>query len=104
MLVAAVVLLAVLVALALAAAAVVVAPHVWVLRAERVIVNLRGGNAVTGTVLADRGRRIVLAQAELHEAGQTARLDGRAVIEKGNVEFVQVLPAREPGSSAGAGS
>lgn len=91
-----VVLLAALLLVALVATAALLAPHLRTLRRDRVIVNMLNGSAITGVVVGDRGRRLELAQAELHEAGATTAMDGRAVVEKSQVAFVQVLPAREP--------
>lgn len=96
MLVAVLVLLAVLVALALVAVAAIVLPHVTADRGRRVIVNLRSGPSLTGQLRSQWFGRIVLSDARLHEAGEARHLDGRAVAYKGNVEFVQVLPALDP--------
>jgi hypothetical protein len=96
MLVTAVVLLGVVAAAAVFALVVVVAPHVRVLRRQRVIVNLRSGPSLTGVVLRDWGARIELGDARIHEAGESRPLDGRAVAWKSNVEFVQVLPPLDP--------
>lgn len=100
MLTTAVVLLGVLVALALLISVIVAAPHLVALRRARVIVNLRSGPALTGVVLRDWGRRIELGDARLHEAGESRPLDGRAVVWKSNVAFVQVLPPLDPDKTA----
>lgn len=100
MLTAVIVLLAVLVALAAGATAVLAAPHLVAMRRQRVIVNLRSGPALTGVVLRDWGRRIELGDARLHEAGESRPLDGRAVVWKTNVAFVQVLPPLDPDTTS----
>ena len=96
MLVAVLVLLATLVALTAGALAVVVAPHVRAHRGRRVVVNLRSGEALTGQLVHRWGGRVELTDARLHEAGQARPLDGRAVVEKANVSFLQVLPPADP--------
>lgn len=59
---------------------------------RRVIVNLRSGSAISGVLLRTRGPLLELGNAELLEAGRTPiPLDGRQLVERANVEFVQVV-------------
>lgn len=89
-------------ALALSVLAVVLArPSEWrsVAVSKRVLVSLRSGPSISGILIRTRGPLLILASATLHEEGAPAvPLDGEAVIERGHVAFVQVLPAAEPGA------
>lgn len=60
-----------------------------------VIVNLRTGKAVRGVLMAYRGPVLVLKNAELIEARAVVPVDGDVVIERTNVDFVQVMPSSE---------
>ncbi len=58
---------------------------------RRVLVNLRSGRAMNGVMWARRGRTLVLQQVELIEPGSAAVvMDGMVVIDRDQVEFVQV--------------
>ena len=58
---------------------------------RRVLVSLRGGNAVTGVLWVRRGRSLVLRAAQLHEPGSDpSPMDGDVVIDRDQIEFVQV--------------
>lgn len=58
---------------------------------RRVLVQLRSGNAVVGTLWVRRGRTLVLKSGELHEPGsQPTPMDGDVVLDREQVEFVQV--------------
>jgi small nuclear ribonucleoprotein (snRNP)-like protein len=59
---------------------------------RRVIVNLKTDKAVSGVLWAKRGALLVLKDAQLHESGRATAVDGELVIERSNVDFVQVLP------------
>lgn len=63
---------------------------------RRVVVNLRSGNALVGVLFARRGRLLVLKQATLHAVhAAPAPIDGDAVVEIGQIDFVQVLPVHD---------
>lgn len=58
---------------------------------KRVLVNLRSGRAVTGVMWSSRGRHLVLKSAELIEPGmESTQMDGDVVVDRDQVEFVQV--------------
>lgn len=58
---------------------------------RRVLVNLRSGRAVTGTLWVRRGRAVVLKSAELLEPGSPpVPMDGDVIVDRDQVEFVQV--------------
>lgn len=58
---------------------------------KRVVVNL-ADKAFRGVLWAKRGPLLVLRDAELLEAGrETQRVDGEIVVERRQVEFMQVL-------------
>lgn len=58
---------------------------------KRVVVNL-SDKAFSGVLWAKRGPLLVLRDAELLEAGrEPQRVDGEIVIERSQVEFIQVL-------------
>lgn len=60
-----------------------------------VLVNLRTGKAIRGVMWASRGPLLVLKDAELVEANGSPpiRLDGDVIVERSNLDFVQVIPA-----------
>jgi hypothetical protein len=58
---------------------------------KRVVVNL-ADKAFSGILWAKRGPLLVLRDVELLEAGRAPQpVDGEVVIERGKVEFTQVL-------------
>ena len=60
---------------------------------KRVLVNLKTDKALTGVLWAKRGRLLIIKDTQLLEAGrQPLGMDGEAIIELDNVDFVQVLP------------
>lgn len=66
---------------------------------DHVLVNLVGtGNAIEGVVVRNRRNSITLAQARMHlvTGGDPEDIDGRAVVHRDQIEFVQVLPAGKP--------
>lgn len=57
---------------------------------RRVLVNLRSGRAITGTLWVRRGRTLVLKSAELLEPGAApVSMDGDVILDRDQVEFVQ---------------
>jgi small nuclear ribonucleoprotein (snRNP)-like protein len=58
---------------------------------KKVVVNLHGGRAFLGILWAQRGPLLVLRNATMHEPGaQPSPVDGEVVIERTQVEFIQV--------------
>lgn len=68
---------------------------VWpwrLVKARRVVVNLRSGQAIQGLLVRRSGPLLFLAEAELHEGnGNPVPIDGQAVIERPTVDFIQIL-------------
>lgn len=63
---------------------------------RRVLVNLKTEKAFRGVLFAQRGPLLVLKDVELLEAGrEPVRVDGDVLVERSNVDFVQVLPGQE---------
>lgn len=54
--------------------------------------NLKTDKALAGVLWAQRGQLLVLKDTALHEAGRVAAIDGDVLVERANVDFVQVLP------------
>lgn len=84
-----------LLAVALLVAIVVLAVVLWPARRlavrRRVVVNLLSGRAFDGVLWARSGRLLVLRGARMLEPGEAPRpLDGDVVLERDQVEFVQV--------------
>lgn len=60
---------------------------------RRVLINLKTDKAFRGVLWAKRGALLVVKSPELLEAGrEPVSLDGEVIVERGNVDFVQVLP------------
>lgn len=58
---------------------------------KRVVVNLHSSRAFVGILWAQRGPLIVLRDVVMHEPGAApAAVDGEIVIERQQVEFIQV--------------
>lgn len=58
---------------------------------KKVIVNLHSSRAFVGILWAQRGPLLVLRNATMHDAGAPpSSVDGEVVIERGQVEFIQV--------------
>lgn len=58
----------------------------------RVLLNLKTDKAFRAVLWAKRGPLLVLKDASLLEAGRDpVKLDGEVLVERGNVDFVQVL-------------
>lgn len=61
-------------------------------RARRVVVNLRSGQAIEGLLVRQSGPLLFIAEARLHEGGgNPAPIDGQAVIERQTIDFIQIL-------------
>jgi small nuclear ribonucleoprotein (snRNP)-like protein len=59
---------------------------------KRVLVNLKSGAAFRGFLVKEVGQLLVLQQAELIEPGaESVSVPGEILIDKGNVEFIQVI-------------
>lgn len=59
---------------------------------RRVLVQLRSGNAVVGTLWVRRGRTLVLKSAELLEpSADPTKMDGDVIVDRDQVEFVQAV-------------
>lgn len=59
---------------------------------RQVLVSLSSGRAFTGLLWARRGRQLVLKSAQLLEPGaQAVTVDGDVVVDRGQVEYVQVV-------------
>lgn len=57
---------------------------------ERVVVNLRSGQALRGLLIARRGPLLVLTDTTLFEPGaEPVVIDGQAYVERDNVAFIQ---------------
>lgn len=86
------------VAVILAAVAVVAVVVAFVVRwwtwrplvARRAFVQTDADVSFDGIVVARRGQLIVLADVTVHAAGTAQRVDGRVVIERARVQWVQV--------------
>ncbi len=60
--------------------------------ARRVIVNTRTDRVFRGLLWRKRREYLVLRNAEmLRERGAAAPVDGEVVIERGNIDFIQVV-------------
>lgn len=58
---------------------------------KRVLVRLHSGTALTGVLWQRRGRLLVLKQATLLEVdAEPAQMDGDVVVDRDQVEFLQV--------------
>jgi small nuclear ribonucleoprotein (snRNP)-like protein len=58
---------------------------------KNVVVNLLSSRAFVGVLWAKRGPLIVLRNVVMHEAGAApAPVDGEIVIERDQIEFIQV--------------
>lgn len=63
---------------------------------RRVLVALKTDKTFRGVLYAKRGPLLILKDAELLEAGRDpVKLDGEVLIERPNVDFVQVLTTPE---------
>lgn len=61
-------------------------------KARKVVVNLRSGQAIEGLLVRQSGPLLFLAEAQLHEGNSSpVPIDGQAVIERPGVDFIQLL-------------
>lgn len=61
---------------------------------KKVVVNLHSSRAFVGILWAQRGPLIVLRNVTMHEPGAApADIDGEVVIERSEIEFIQVTPS-----------
>lgn len=59
---------------------------------ERVFVNLTDGSAISGLLIAQRGRLLVLGDATLYAAdAEAAPLDGEVYVEREKVLYLQAV-------------
>lgn len=58
-----------------------------------VVVNTKSGRAFRGVLWAKRGPLLVLKNATLIEAGMTTQVDGEVLIQRIDIDFIQVPPA-----------
>lgn len=64
----------------------------WPLR-SRVLVNMKDGRAFDAVLYAKRGPLLELADARMLAPGaEPVEIDGRVLIERPNVAFIQVRP------------
>jgi hypothetical protein len=85
--------LALVVALAAAALGWWLIAGPWrLVKARRVVVNLRSGQAIQGLLVRQSGPLLFLAEAQLHEGNNNpVPIDGQAVIERPGIDFIQIL-------------
>ena len=61
---------------------------------RRVIVHTKTGTSLSGVLVAERGPILILkGAAMLSTSANPITVDGDVVVERSNVDFVQVLPA-----------
>lgn len=84
--------------LLLIALAALTAAGLWSIRpwrlvkARRVVVNLRSGQAIQGLLVRQSGPLLFLAEAQLLEGNNNpVPIDGQAVVERPGVDFIQIL-------------
>lgn len=64
---------------------------------ERLLVNLRSGDAIGGILRAQEGNVLVIADARVFQTdgpGEGRPVDGEILVELGNVSFAQRLAPR----------
>lgn len=63
---------------------------------RRVMVNTKTDKTFAGVLWAKRGSLLILKDAQLLQPGlEPAKVDGEVIVERNNVDFVQVLPVGE---------
>lgn len=62
----------------------------WPVR-KSVLVNTKTSKAFKGILISKRGPLLTLVDVVMHEAGQNYPVDGSVVIERSNVDFMQVF-------------
>jgi hypothetical protein len=61
-------------------------------KARRVVVNLKSGQAIQGLLVRQSGPLLFLAEAQLHEGNNNpVPIDGQAVVERPGIDFIQIL-------------
>ena len=61
-------------------------------KARRVVVNLRSGQAIQGLLVRQSGPLLFLAEAQLLEGNSNpVPIDGQAVVERPGIDFIQIL-------------
>jgi hypothetical protein len=63
---------------------------------KRVIVNTKTGKTFKGILWAVRGPLVILRQAEIFESAHALPVDGELLIERSNLDFLQVLTDADP--------
>ncbi len=61
------------------------------LMATTVIINLKTDKAFRGVMWSQNRDLLVLRQVTLLEHGQEAEVDGEVVVERANIDFIQVV-------------
>lgn len=61
--------------------------------ATTVIVNLKTDKAFRGVMWSTNRQLMTLRNAVLLEHGAETRVDGEVVVDTGNVDFIQIVPA-----------
>lgn len=57
-----------------------------------VLISLFSGNAVSGVLVKQSGRYLMLRDCTVHEPGSgPAKADGEVAIDEANVDYVQIL-------------
>lgn len=63
---------------------------------RKVSVSLKTDKAIAGVLVYRRGTLLILKGARLHEGGRDpVLLDGDVIVDRSNVDFVQVLATEE---------
>lgn len=61
-------------------------------KARRVVLNLRSGQAIDGLLIRQDGPLLFIAEASLHQGGDNPTpIDGQAVVERHTIDFIQML-------------
>lgn len=61
---------------------------------RRVVVNTKTGQSLSGVLVEERGPILILkGAAMLTSSANPVSIDGDVVVERSNVDFLQVLPA-----------
>lgn len=63
---------------------------------QTVVVNTKTGKAFRGVFFGARGPLLVLRQATLLEPGHAVAVDGEVLVERSNIDFLQVVPSAHP--------
>lgn len=56
-----------------------------------VVVNLKTDKAFRGVLWSKRGPLLIVRQATLYDSGRQLPMDGEVIVERANVDFIQVL-------------